>query len=129
MTADFNTTAREKEILALHAEIARLQEAKRHALALADAKGKENVLLRRRLDTIANIADGSGTVNSLPHIAKIARGDRPMWPPGAEITAQAFDSFDLWRRWFDPEGECELGMLVECYSRFGHCRPTNGQSP
>lgn len=32
--------------------------------------------LQDRLDSIAAIAEGSGTVNSLPHIAKIARGDR-----------------------------------------------------
>ena len=34
-------------------------------------------LLRReeRLQLISDIAEGSGTVNSLPHIAKIARGE------------------------------------------------------
>jgi hypothetical protein len=30
--------------------------------------------LRARLDMIAGIAEGSTTANSLPHIAKIARG-------------------------------------------------------
>lgn len=30
--------------------------------------------LRRKLEQIADIAEGSGTINSLLHIAKIARG-------------------------------------------------------
>ncbi len=34
------------------AEITRLEEAKRHALALADAKGKENVRLRLALESL-----------------------------------------------------------------------------
>jgi len=35
----------------------------------------DNARLQARLAMIADIAEGSGTVNSLPHIAKIARGE------------------------------------------------------
>lgn len=31
--------------------------------------------LRRKMEQIADIAEGSSTLNSLPHIAKIARGE------------------------------------------------------
>jgi hypothetical protein len=34
---------------------------------------EDRVSLRSALNTIADIAEGSGTVNSLPHIAKLAR--------------------------------------------------------
>jgi len=52
--------------------------------------------------------------------------DRPLWPPGAEIAAQAFDAFDAWRCWFDPECEWTIEGLVEAYSQFGHCRVASG---
>ncbi len=41
-------------------ELDRLQEAKRHALALADAKGEENVELRAALREALEIAEGNG---------------------------------------------------------------------
>lgn len=40
------------EIAEKNAEIARLQEAKRHFSALADAKGKENVTLRQEIERL-----------------------------------------------------------------------------
>lgn len=44
--------------------------------------------------------------------------DRPMWPPGAEITAQAFDAFQAWREMVDPDGDRSVLELVEEY---GNC--------
>ncbi len=75
------------EIAELRAENERLQEAKRHALALADAKGKENVALRAALKPFADVGQ--------PFIAAAASG---AFPAGASarfmklepLTAQQF---------------------------------------
>lgn len=41
--------------------------------------------------------------------------DRPFWPPGSEIAAQAFDAFEAWRREHDPDGEIGILELVQAY--------------
>ena len=42
--------------------------------------------------------------------------DRPFWPPGAEITAQAFDAFQAWIDIRDPYGDRELLDLIHEYA-------------
>jgi hypothetical protein len=54
---------------------------------------------------------------SLVQIYRDLVNDRPLWPPGAEIAAQAFDAFDAWRRAFDPEGEMDIVVLSRIYER------------
>lgn len=50
-----------------------LREQLEHAEGEADRMTADNERLRTRLEQIADIAEGSRTINSLPHIAKIAR--------------------------------------------------------
>jgi hypothetical protein len=45
-----------------------------HALVLRQQLAHENQRMREALSLIANIAGGSTTANSLPDIARIARG-------------------------------------------------------
>jgi hypothetical protein len=71
--ADFFPVNGPLMVAAIDAEIARLQEAKRRALAVADERSRENVALRAELTLIADIAEASTTANSLPNIARIAR--------------------------------------------------------
>jgi hypothetical protein len=59
-------------------EIERLQEAKRRALAIADERSKENVRLRKALETIQQRANESGTgemglLDTVHAMHKIAR--------------------------------------------------------
>jgi hypothetical protein len=44
--------------------------------------------------------------------------DRPFWPPGAEITAQAWDAFDQWRAKRDPDGDMDLLEAVWAYADY-----------
>jgi hypothetical protein len=43
--------------------------------------------------------------------------DRPAWPPGAEIQAQAYDAFEIWRREYDPDGDRDIFEMVELYAK------------
>lgn len=44
------------------------------------------------------------------------RQDRPMWPPAAEIAAQAFDAFDRWCRQVDRrDKDMDLYSLALAY--------------
>lgn len=40
---------------------------------------------------------------------------RPLWPPGAETAAQAFDTFEAWRRDRDPDGKWNI---LEALARY-----------
>jgi hypothetical protein len=44
--------------------------------------------------------------------------DRPFWPPGAEITAQAWDAFDRWREKHDPDGDMDLLESIWVYADY-----------
>lgn len=48
--------------------------------------------------------------------------DRPHWPPGAEITAQAYDMFDAWeRKWSDDlEGVDSIMERVAIYDHMNN---------
>ena len=66
----------------LRAEIERLQEAKRRALAIADERSKENVLLRKALEEIKHRAlayvsdeDAVEWCHSIHDLAKAALAD------------------------------------------------------
>lgn len=48
----------------------------------------------------------------------IMKHDRPMWPPGAEIAAQAFQAFEIWRQKIDPEGEQDILDLIDTYNKY-----------
>lgn len=41
---------------------------------------------------------------------------RPMWPPGAEIQAQAYDAFDAWRKVRDPDGDLSILDAIDLYA-------------
>lgn len=43
--------------------------------------------------------------------------DRPMWPPAAEIQAQAYDAFEAWRQEHDPDGELDLFEAIDRYAQ------------
>lgn len=42
---------------------------------------------------------------------------RPMWPPGVEIQAQAYDAFETWRQEHDPEGDRDILEMIDLYSK------------
>jgi hypothetical protein len=42
--------------------------------------------------------------------------ERPLWPPGAEIMAQAYDAFDVWCRERDPDGDMDVIELATEYA-------------
>jgi hypothetical protein len=44
--------------------------------------------------------------------AEMTENDRPLWPPGAELTAQAFDAFAAWTWKRDPTGTIPLDELA-----------------
>lgn len=46
--------------------------------------------------------------------------DRPMWPPGAESAAQAFEAFDAWCAENNPDGERTLVELIDAYGKWPH---------
>lgn len=54
-------------------ELDQLKERLARCSAAAQTAHAENERLREALETVADIAEGSETVNSLPHIARIAR--------------------------------------------------------
>lgn len=48
--------------------------------------------------------------------------DRPMWPPGAELTAQEYDVFDEWIHEFNelnPDADLSMLELAELYAKYG----------
>jgi hypothetical protein len=42
--------------------------------------------------------------------------NRPLWPPGAEIMAQAYEAFDAWCSEHDPDGDMDISELATRYA-------------